>query len=177
MQRLVDALAAQESPVPFEAVIAVDGSTDGTAALLGARPRDSLALRWEDAPNAGRAAALNRGIALARGRLLILLDDDMVPPPGFVAAHLAEHPKGEPARFVMGAAPIRPVRGAGPFLRYMTATRNEHYARLAEPGRDLHVRDLYSGNASVPRAALLAVGGSTSASGATAARTSTSRCA
>lgn len=154
--RLLDALAAQATSHTFEVVVTDDGSTDGTAAALSGY-RAPFELHWESTVNAGRAAARNRAIASARGRLLIMLDDDMVPPPGFIDAHVAEHTGDEP-RFVMGAAPILARPDAGPFLRYMTTTRNEHYERLSEPGRDLHVRDLYFANASVPRAVIAEVG-------------------
>lgn len=158
VRRLLDALSRQEGAAPFEVVVGIDGSTDGTEALLAAYAAP-FTLRWESAANAGRASALNRALRQATGRLVIILDDDMVPSPGLVAAHLAEHAPGEGPRFVMGAAPIEPLPGQTPFRRYMAVTRNEHYERLAEPGRELHVRDLYSGNASVPRDVLLEVGG------------------
>ncbi len=155
--RLLDALSSQVTSATFEVVVAVDGSRDGTCEMLAGYSAP-FSLRWSDADNAGRASALNRAIRESAGQLLIILDDDMVPPPGFVAAHLAEHSDGRP-RFVMGAAPIPADPAAGPLKRYMTTTRNEHYQRLAEPGRVLHVRDLYSGNASVARSVIEQVGG------------------
>lgn len=156
VQRLLDALAAQAAPFEFEVVVAVDGSGDGTAAMLRSY-RAPFELRWDEAPNTGRAAARNRALRAARAPIVIVLDDDMVPPPEFVAAHVAEHEGGE-RRFVMGAAPILPDPAAGPFKRYMTMTRNEHYERLGRPGRALHVRDLYVGNASFPKAVVEEVG-------------------
>jgi GT2 family glycosyltransferase len=156
--RLLGALDRQTAaPASFEVIVVVDGADDGTAEAVDASTT-GLAVRvlWQE--NAGCAAARNRGIAAATGELLILLDDDMVPEPGLVAAHVGAHRDGRP-RFAMGPAPLAIPAGAGPFLRYMATTRGEHYARLAEPGHVLHVRDLYSANASVPRAVLAAAGG------------------
>lgn len=156
--RLLEALRAQTcDPASFEVVVVADGSTDGTLELVEAfRAPFTVRGAWQE--NAGRASAANRAVALARAELLILLDDDMIAAPGLVAAHVAAHAGGEP-RFVMGPAPIAPPARPSPFLRYMATTRNEHYARLAEPGRVFHVRDLYSGNASVRRDVLVGAGG------------------
>jgi len=159
VRRLLEALATQTcDPAAFEVVVVADGSTDGTLELVEGFPAP-FALRGAWQENAGRAAASNRAIGLARADLLIILDDDMVATPGLVAAHIAAHEGHGDPRFVMGPAPIALPADPRPFLRYMATTRNEHYARLAEPGHVFHVRDLYSANASVRRDVLLGVGG------------------
>ena len=156
--RLLDALRGQTcDPASFEVVVVADGSTDATIELVDAFDAP-FAVRGAWQENAGRAAAVNRAMGLARADLLIVLDDDMIAAPGLVAAHVAAHAGGEP-RYVMGPAPIGLPADPSPFLRYMATTRNEHYTRLAEPGRVFHVRDLYSANASVRRDVLLGVGG------------------
>ena len=159
VRRLLEALSAQAcDPACFEVVIVADGSTDGTLELVEGFEAP-FTLRGARQENTGRAAASNRAIGLARADLLIILDDDMVAAPGLVAAHIAAHADAAERRFVMGPAPIALPASPSPFLRYMTTTRNEHYARLAEPGHVFHVRDLYSANASVRREVLLGVGG------------------
>ena len=86
---LIAALAGQTDP-DFEVVVAIDGSTDGTADLL-ATLRPAFPLRWVDTHCAeyGLAVARNMGILAARGDAVVIVDDDSRPDPGFVAAHKA----------------------------------------------------------------------------------------
>jgi len=54
-----------------EVIVVDDGSTDGTAALM---PREVRVVRIES--NSGFAAAANRGVAAANGRIILLLNSD-----------------------------------------------------------------------------------------------------
>ena len=59
----------------YEVVVVVDGSPDDTADRL--RPlAEAGRIRMVEQQNAGQAAARNRGLDLARGRYVALLDDD-----------------------------------------------------------------------------------------------------
>ena len=64
-------------------------------------PARRLAVRWTgfERPGFAPAGARNRGLAAARGDLVVSLDDDMVVPPWFVAAHLRRHRAGRVATF------------------------------------------------------------------------------
>lgn len=85
---LVAALEAQSVDVPYEVVLADDGSTDGTWAVLGELAEGTrlplAAVRLQD--NAGAGTARNRAVALARGPLLAFTDDDCLPTDGWLAA-------------------------------------------------------------------------------------------
>jgi GT2 family glycosyltransferase len=79
-------LAAQEFPRDgFEVIVVDDGSVppvDECVAPFRAR----LDLKLVAQPNAGPAAARNRGAAEARGRFLAFTDDDCLPGPRWLAA-------------------------------------------------------------------------------------------
>jgi glycosyltransferase involved in cell wall biosynthesis len=89
---LPDLLAAFEEQTErdFEIVVAIDGSTDDTEAVLAGLSH-SFPLRWVNTHCAGYglAVARNLGILAAKGRAVVILDDDSFPGPGFVAAHCA----------------------------------------------------------------------------------------
>lgn len=69
---LVTSLLRQEGQ--FEVCVAIDGSTDGTEAALAAigEPRLSVI----SGPNRGRGSALVAAVERARGRFVMLFDDD-----------------------------------------------------------------------------------------------------
>src|SRR5689334_9621809 len=68
----LDSILAQTHR-PLQAIVADDGSTDGTAAVAAAYGDRVLVLRQA---NAGPAAARNLGLAAARGEYVAFLDAD-----------------------------------------------------------------------------------------------------
>lgn len=159
LRRALLALSDQTVPAEsYEVIVSVDGSTDGSEEM--AESFDApYALRLTSGPGRGRAAACNAAIELARGRLLIVLDDDMQPAPAFVERHLANHSDGGPQRCVMGAVPIELDPGSPRAARYARDKFNAHLEELAREGHRFVPRDFYSGNASLPAQAMRAVGG------------------
>ncbi|MBK8166239.1 MAG: glycosyltransferase [bacterium] len=157
LERTLAALRAQQLPadVPWEIVVVDDGSTDDTGAWLA---RQSAAtgppLHVVSPPaNVGRARARNLGAAAARGQWLLFLDDDIVAPPGLLAAHL-DLLRRHPGDGAIGFAVTAPELVDGPHLRYLD-TRG--VAKL--PPGPAPARYFVTQNASVPRAAFQAVGG------------------
>jgi GT2 family glycosyltransferase len=158
LRRALEALAHQTlAAARYEVVVAVDGSRDGTRELL-ATMDTPFALQVAEVGGRGRAAGCNAALALARGAVLVILDDDMEVVPEFIERHLRHHPPGSRV-CVMGAAPIRLDARSPLAARHVQTKFAEHLARLAEPGHVYSPRDFYSGNASLRAEVLREVGG------------------
>lgn len=155
--RAVDALRAQALPADqFEVIVSIDGSDDGTRESLELL-RTPFALRGVWNPNAGRAAACNAGIRAARGWLVVLLDDDMEPEPGFLDGHVRAHEGGR-ERGVLGAVPVAVAPDSPPVVEFIAAGFARHLEKLERPGQRIGIRDFYSGNFSIEREVLGRVG-------------------
>ncbi|MBI3952200.1 MAG: glycosyltransferase family 2 protein [Acidobacteria bacterium] len=157
LQRALQALSRQTLPPDeYEVIVSIDGSQDGTQEMVSRFPAAyKLHSIWQ--PNQGRAAACNAGIRVASGQLLVLLDDDMEPAPGFLEAHLRAHP--EDSRLgAIGAAPITFTQLSPPVVQYIGVKFNSHLETLAQPNYRFKLRDFYSGNFSIRRDVLTEVG-------------------
>jgi GT2 family glycosyltransferase len=157
VKRLLMALKEQSfEPDSFEVLVVIDGSDDGTEEAV-AETKTSYCLRAIFQPNRGRAAACNTGVQHAEGTLVILLDDDMEPAPGFITAHWQAH-QGQKRLGVVGAAPVRIGAGASPVCLYIARRFKSHLEKLSLPGYQLNLRDFYSGNFSILRKELIDAG-------------------
>lgn len=76
LPRLYESLCGQTF-APFEWVVVDDGSDDGTAELVESWSRAApFPVRYYWQPNAGKHAAVNRGVTLATGAFCALIDSD-----------------------------------------------------------------------------------------------------
>lgn len=105
LARVLDACFEQSvADESYEVVLVNDGSTDETPQVIErARSRATCAFEVIDQPNAGLASARNAGIARARGRRIIFIDDDVLPLPNFVEEHLRSNER-HPDDIVRGGA-------------------------------------------------------------------------
>jgi glycosyltransferase involved in cell wall biosynthesis len=153
LARCLAGLAAQEiDPGAFEVVV-VDDAPVPSAALGADLPFASRLLR---SGGVGAAQARNLGARSTDAGLVLFLDDDLVPEPGFVAAHLAAH-GGHEAAVVIGHCPPRPAR------RTLAALGAElwwedHFAAMRTAPR-LTFTEALSGNTSLARERFLDHGG------------------
>ncbi len=155
LERTLAALRAQELTGAWEVVVVDDGSGDGTADLLAAAARRPGPPLRVVAPgrNVGRAAARNLGARAAAGRWLLFLDDDIVAPPGLLAAHAAQLAR-RPGCGTIGLVRTDPELLDAPHLHYVDS-RGAAKVR----GDIVPARYFVTQNAAVPRADFLAVGG------------------
>lgn len=126
--RCLDALLAAPEPAVREIIVVDDASPDHTAGVLAAYGAAIRVERLER--NGGFAAACNRGAAVADGDLLLFLNNDVLPRPGWLAemvAHLDAHPR---------------AAAAGAKLLYPDGTV-QHAGVVF--GQDGHPRHIYSG--------------------------------
>jgi len=143
LDRALASLREQREAPPFDVVVADNGSQDATAEVV-ARHAGGAAfpLRRVFVPEPNRGAARNRGVAEATGEVVVFVDDDVVLPEGFLAAHAREQ-----------AGPGW-ITVAGPILNVPT------FSDRPKPGPQNGSRAfLCTCNASVARAAFDAAGG------------------
>jgi len=88
------ALFAQQTQYTYEVIVCDDGSDAATVGAL----RDVLEsapvpahLAWQQDRGFRLAASRNNGIRLARGRIVIMLDGDLLPEADFVQCHVEAH--------------------------------------------------------------------------------------
>ena len=134
----IESVLSQSFAGGVEVIVVNDGSPDDTADVL--RPLVTAGrVRYVEQPNAGQAAARNRGIGLATGEFVALLDDDDAWPPDHLDWQVAalraapaavmvygtHHKTGQPAPEPPGGPPVQ---------------GREHFARgcpLISPGQAL----------------------------------------
>ena len=155
---LPSVLAQEYRPEAFEIILVDDGSHDGTgpwACSLHTACQLRVIVREPDGP----AAARNVGIAAARGRLLLFLDDDILCDSRLVAEHVAGH-RDAPSAVVHGRISLAP--GSPNTLAARAADSwyaSRHSTIISEGG--LHAaRDIFlNANTSYPESVIDDLGG------------------
>ncbi len=131
-------LRAQENAPEFELIVVDNGSSDATPAVARKHGAEYV---FVAEPNRGKAR--NAGIARAGGETVAFVDDDVVVPPHFVAAHAKAH-----------AAAPEPLAVSGPIVNVPDP------AHRPNPTKVNYSRAFFvTCNVSVRAEALRAVGG------------------
>jgi len=160
--RCLAALAETVDAGRVEVIVVDNASSDATAAVLGAAPLPVRVLRNDE--NLGFARACNQGARAARGGLLVFLNNDTEPEPGWLEA--LERAAAEPGVGIVGARLLYPgtrrVQHAGLALTeqgvpdHLWRSLPEDDPRVVEP-RDV---DMVTGAClAVARERFLALGG------------------
>jgi len=158
LARMLDALAAQPAGDGFEVIVVDDGSTDGTWEWLSdARP--PFAMRSFTQAHLGPAAARNRGVAESRAPLVLFLDDDVVPEEGLIQAHVGAHARVSDAVVIGPMLPPDANWRRPAWIRWEEEMLLAQYRAMRDGVYPCTPRQFFTGNASVPRARLIAAGG------------------
>lgn len=121
----IEALLTQEPDLP-EIIVADDGSTDQTAAIVGAY--EQRGVRLLRLPHGGAGAARNAGIAAATGELLLFTDADCAPAPDWVTSFVKAF-EAEPD--LAAAKGVYRTRQKAAIPRFIQAEYADRYRRMA----------------------------------------------
>jgi GT2 family glycosyltransferase len=145
-------LSKQQFAESWEVIVVNNRSTDDTdAVVLGQRFPAPLWLVHEEKP--GVAAARNAGIAVARGRHIVLVDDDILVESDFLRRHY-DLLLSNPGCWIMGDVANLPEQRATPFGKYRLSL---YRVPRESDGGEAHW--LSGTNASLPRSDWERLGG------------------
>ena len=137
LEQTLDAIARQRWPRErFEVIVADNGSTDGTRAVVeeAAARSDGGTVRYLFVAQPGKSHAVNAALRLTRGDLIALTDDDVLPDPGWLSA-LVRAVEESDADFVAGRIlplwEVKPPAWLSPSLYGVLAIPDNGTARRA----------------------------------------------
>src|SRR5205814_7964709 len=115
----LERIESQTIPRELYEVIVIDNdSSDDTRCVLEQKARTYPNLKFGLQEKPGAAATRNAGLRLAKGELILFIDDDVQAERSLVQAHLECHKKN-PNTSVIGAVSMPWDDTTDPFLRYL----------------------------------------------------------
>jgi glycosyltransferase involved in cell wall biosynthesis len=143
----------------LEVLVVSDGSTDATADAVD-EFSGRLPVRRISQPKSGVSTARNRGLRETRGRVVLLLDDDVVPSSKLVLEHTDFHRQSPGLESVLlGYVTWLPELRITPFMRWYGEYGALFGYALLEDGSQVDRRYLYTCNISFKTDFLRANGG------------------
>ncbi len=151
-------LAQRFEPGRMEVLVVIDGGDPASLSLVRELAA-SAPFRLEAIPQArkGQGSARNAGIERAAGRIVLMLDDDILAVPDVVAAHFGHHDREDTV--VTGSLPVERLDDEPAHIEAVRIWWDGELKSLAAPGHRPGFRDFVTGNVSAPREALRAAGG------------------
>ncbi len=148
--RTVARIMAQDFPSGrFELLLVDSNSSDRTPATCSALHRRYPGVRPLHCDRSGAAAARNLGLQHARGRLIVLLDDDILVPPDLLSRLWTAH--GQTPQAVLLGHIIAPWDDAtDPFHRYLHAAQEVNRYDFSDPDR-VTPQYFYTACVAIPR--------------------------
>jgi len=158
--QLVTMLSRADYPsAKLEVIVVANGCTDDTVTALRALTLPP-AFQVVELPHGGGAAtARNRGASLARGELLLFLDDDIEPSASLLARHAACFLEGDDRVLIGAPIPVRRGTSATMHEIAMWSWWEARLARMSDPGYRFAYDDLFTGVVSMPLSLFTRVGG------------------
>jgi len=161
LEPCLNAVAAQQG-ADAETIVVDNGSTDGTAEFL--RERFPWVRVIALATNTGFAGGNNAGVRAARGRIVVLLNNDTVPEPGWLAALLRGREAGGPHALASSCIVYmhdpRVVDSAGDgLLRWGGAFKRHHGASVDAAAESREVFGVCGAACAIPRSVFEELGG------------------
>lgn len=140
------------SPDQFEVLLVDDGSTDGTVAMAR-RMKLPFSLRVFARPHGGANVARNEGIRAARGRIVVITGDDMIPEPSFLEAHATFHRKFPvETEAMLGFIDWSPEITVTPFMKFIVSPEGgQQFAYHLVKNGKVDFRLFYTSNLSLKR--------------------------
>lgn len=152
----VQALEKQDFQKAFEVIVVIDGSSDGTEKALRALPT-SFPLTVIKQSNQGASMARNKGAELAKGKIILFLDDDMTAHPRLLAEHDRSHSEG--ADVVIGHLPLHPDSPQNFLSDGVKQWAEERVNELLSANGNLPFSEIMTGQLSISRKTFFEVGG------------------
>jgi glycosyltransferase involved in cell wall biosynthesis len=153
---LLESLAGEPAE---EIIVVANGTPDGSMELLEDWARRDERLVPVHSPTPSQMGALQVAGERARGEVVLMLDDDVIPAPGLVEGH-ARHHASRAGLVVVGYMPIDlpEVRRPGQFPSDLYSRSYERACGEYERDPVSILRGLWAGNVSLRREDLLRVG-------------------
>ncbi len=140
----------------YEVIVIDNDSSDDTRTILEQKAKVHSNLKFGLQEKPGAAATRNAGMRLAKGEVILFIDDDVQAEPALVQAHLECHCKN-PNTSVIGSVSMPWGDTSDPFLRYL---RDHRILNPYTPSKGpIDFSYYHTCNVSTPTQILLSVGG------------------